>query len=154
MIAAKSSISLFLAGSAAPLPLPSSLPPSRPPTLFPSPSPSPSPSLSFALSFSAFSMYARVVYPRACEYTFARVCVRREGWGRTRASVRALTKLAKYAPLGGARTEVAARPSRIHGHIVTTFLFRPHRTAPHRTAPHRTATSGFGCGKNGRQTRG
>jgi len=79
MIAAKSSISLFLAGFAAPLPLPPSLPPSHPLSLSLSLSTSLSPSLSYALSFSAFSMYnARVVYPRACEYTFARVCVKGE----------------------------------------------------------------------------
>lgn len=106
----------------------------------------------FRLSLSSArtaSLFRCVPYVRAfslprsaCIYIYicvCRICVQRE-WERARASVRALTKLAKYAPLGGARTE-AARPSLSNSpayRVVVVSHFRPRHTAPHRTAPLRS----------------
>lgn len=119
MIAAKSSVSLFLTRGS-------------------------------PLSFGAFRTYALLTctlgeFARVCHVHVCirvRVYVRGGGVGaRARASVRALTKLAKYAPLGEARTEAASRPSLSDSPAYRVAVVVSLSTVPRRTAPLRATLS-------------
>lgn len=132
MIAAKSSFSLFLARG--------------PPLSFGA-------FRTYALLTSTLGVYTRVSYTCIRVYTRQRVGTR----SRVRAGANEIGEIrsARRSADGGCRPSLSDS-SAYRVVVVVVSHFRPRRAMPLRTASRRlaTTTSGLGCGKNGRRTRG